>query len=78
MPTGAFIVFVVSFLIFSYLLVVDWRTSKTEKDKRPMEDSIWIGVFFTLLLSCLIISGICIAKSDKFTKFRKRKLLKGE
>jgi quinol-cytochrome oxidoreductase complex cytochrome b subunit len=72
MPIGAFIVFLGSFIIFVYLLIVDYNKTQGE---RPVEDSIWIGVFFTILVICLIVSGICIAKSSKFVKRRRKKLV---
>lgn len=62
MPTGAFIVFVGALLIFSYVLFDDYQKTNNE---RSTKESIWIIIFFLLLIGCVIISGLCVIKLNK-------------
>ena len=62
MPIGAFVVFVGALLIFSYILFDDYQ--KTNND-RSTEDSIWITIFFIILILCVLVSGVCVLRLNK-------------
>ena len=64
MPIGAFIVFTGSFAIFLYLLYDDYK--KTKENERSAEETIWIYIFFFMLITCIVISGMCIFNSNSF------------
>ena len=64
MPVGAFIVFVGSFFIFLYILSIDYN--ETRINEQSKEETIWIGIFFIMLLSCVIVALVCIVKSNKY------------
>lgn len=73
MPFGAFTVFIGSFMLFMYILIDDYY--KTDDGERSYQDTIWIYIFFTMLIICIIISGMCIIRSNKEiknTKFGKK------
>jgi len=65
-PVGALIVFIGSFFIFLYLLKLD--NDCEDSKERNVEETIWIGIFFTMLLSCIVISALCIINSQKEKK----------
>ena len=58
MPICAFVVFVGSFIIFLYTLKIDY--DKTTISLRTKEETIWIFIFFIILLSCVIVSSTLI------------------
>jgi NADH:ubiquinone oxidoreductase subunit 6 (subunit J) len=62
MPFGAFIVFVGSLVIFMYILIDDY--TKTKEGARNKEDILWIYIFLFMLLSCVVISGMCIVRNN--------------
>ena len=47
MPISAFIIFVGSFILFLYLLYDDY--TKTEADQRPINETVWIYIFFYII-----------------------------
>jgi len=69
MPISAFIIFVGSFIIFLYLLYDDY--TKTEADQRPINETVWIYIFFILLIICIIVSGMCVLNSRPEFKINK-------
>lgn len=68
MPIGAFIIFLLSFIIFIYLLILD---SKETNGDRSTQESIWIMLFFILLILCMTISGYCVVKSQQWNIAKK-------
>lgn len=62
MPIGAFVVFVGSFIIFLYLMIDDFH--KTAPGERSKEDTMWIYIFFVMLATCVIVSGLCIVRTN--------------
>ena len=62
MPVGAFVVFVGALLIFSYVLFDDYQKTNNQ---RSNEESMWIFIFFGILIICVLVSGMCIIRSNR-------------
>ena len=59
-PIGAFIIFTGALIIFTYLLVKD---KKETDEERPKADEIWIGIFFSILILGVIMTGFYVFRS---------------
>ena len=59
-PISALAIFSVSLIIFVYIYVTE---SAEEKQNRTTSESIWITLFFILLITCIVTSGVCVLAS---------------